>query len=277
MSVSSSSSSFSCLLIQLLSKYSISHPSWTEFLPRSEAMLPPSVVTHFSETYRLSPPTLSPAAILSFLTLALRVLVSPRTNHAGGHSLQFPASFSSAMRRSEDWDTDWYRCINLGQSDRCRAFSKAYISGSVDGVWEGVFTVSIRISLCLINRSHFSFQYTEFNAYTKLLSGGAPPVLTNCLVAHHQQTWKLREYYLSEHQEAAREKSQPVGSGDPLRAYFPAGTRLQELSDSIEIHEPGRDAVHYWRTPPSMSDGHKVMDVIILGEVSCSSSWMRAY
>lgn len=267
---------FYCLLIQSLSKYSISHPSWTEFLPRSEAILPPSVITHFSETYRLSPPTLSPAAILIFLTLALRVLVSPRADHAGGHSLQFPASILSATRRSEDWDTEWYRCISLGQSDRCRAFSKAYIPGSMDGVWEGVFTVSMRIPLCLTNQSHFSFQYTEFNAYSKLLSGGAPSVLTNCLVAHHRQTWKLREYYLSEHQGLAQ-KSQPVGSGDPLRAYFPVGTRLQELSDSIEIHEPGRDAVHYWRSPPATPDGHKVMDIIILGEVSCSSSWMRAY
>ena len=130
------------LIIQSLFKYPICYPSWTEFLPRSEAMLPPSVITHFSETYHLTPPTLAPAAILIFLALELRIL-SPQANHAGGRSLQFPASFSSTMRRSEDWNTDWYRCINPGQSDRCRTFSYPYILGSMEGVWEGVFGVSI--------------------------------------------------------------------------------------------------------------------------------------
>jgi hypothetical protein len=109
-----------------------------------------------------------------------------------------------------------------------------------------------------------------------LLSGGAPSVLNHCAVAHHQQTWKLREYYFSEPKEFTREKSRPLGSGDPLKAYFPAGTRLQELSDSVEIREPGRDAVHYWRASHAKFDGHKaVMDIVILGEVPCFSLQMR--
>lgn len=132
-------------LIQLLSKYPICHPSWTEFLPRSEATLPPSDITHFSEIYRLNPPTLAPAAILIFLTLALRILVPPQANYMGRQSLQSPASLSLAMRRSEDWDTDWHRCINFGQSDHCKTFSEVYALGSIEGVWEGVFTVSIWI------------------------------------------------------------------------------------------------------------------------------------
>ncbi|KAF8549841.1 hypothetical protein OG21DRAFT_1469523 [Imleria badia] len=235
-------------LIQSLFKYPICHPSWTEFLPGSEAMLPPSVITHFSDIYRLNPPTLAPAAILIFLTLALRILVPPQGNHVGRQSLQSPASFSLTMRRSEDWDADWYRCINLGQADRCREFSEAYALGSIEGVWEGVFT------------------YTEFAAYSMLLSGGAPPVLDQCLVAHHRQTWKLREYHLAEHQEPAQEMSRPLGTGDPLQAHFPAGSRLQELSDSVEIREPGKDAVHYLRASHTKSDGHKVMDIIIMGE-----------
>lgn len=139
------------LLIRSLFKYPLCHPSWTEFLPRSEATSPPYVITHFSEAYRLTPPTLAPAAILTLLTLALRILAPAQANHSGGLSLQPPASLSLTMRRSEDWDADWYRCINLGKSDRCGALSGAYVLGSLEGVWEGVFTVSIWISLCLLN------------------------------------------------------------------------------------------------------------------------------
>ncbi|KAF8439994.1 hypothetical protein L210DRAFT_3541394 [Boletus edulis BED1] len=49
-------------------------------------------------------------------------------------------------------------------------------------------------------------------------------------------------HYLSEHQALAQETCRPVGPGDPLKAHFPTGTRLQEHSDSVEVHEPGRDA-----------------------------------
>lgn len=119
----------------------------------------------------------------------------------------------------------------------------------------------------------FFSQYTEFSAYSLLLSGGAPPVLDHCLIAQHRQTWKLREYYLPEHQELAQEKSRPLGPGDPLRAHFPTGTRiLQELSDSVDVQEPGTDAVHYWRSSHAKSDGQSGKDIIILGEVPCFSS-----
>ncbi|KAG8215335.1 hypothetical protein J3R82DRAFT_8929 [Butyriboletus roseoflavus] len=232
--------------------YPICRPSWTDFLPRSEAISPPSVITHFSEAYRLNPPTLAPAAILTFHTLTLQILIPAQANHMAGLSLQSPASLSLTMRRSEDWDTDWHRCINLSQSDRCRGFSEAYVLGSTEGVWEGLFT------------------YTEFSIYSSLLSGGAPPAINQ--VAHHRQTWKLREYYLAEHRELAREESRPLRSGDPLKAHFPTGTQiLQELSDSVEIQEPGTDAVRYWRPSHPISDSHKVVDIIILGEGH--SSW----
>lgn len=256
-------------LIQSLFKYPICHPSWTEYLPRSEAILPSTVITHFSETYRLYPPTLAPAAILNFLTLVLRTLAPAQGNHAGRLSLRSPAT-PSVTRRSKDLDTDWYRCINLGQSDRCKAFSGTYVLGSVEGVWEGVFTVRTLDSwlVCLIGLIFFPCQYTEFSAYSFLLSGGAPPVLNHCLVANHRQTWKLREYYLTEHQERAGETSRPLGLGDPLKAHFPTGTRImQELSDSVGIQEPGMDVIRYWRPSRATSDDRKVVDIIILGEV----------
>lgn len=100
-----------------------------------------------------------------------------------------------------------------------------------------------------------------------LLSGGAPSVLDRGLVAHHQQTWKLREYYLAEHPDLARAESRIVGCGDPLKAYFSSGTRWHEFPDSVEICEPGRDTVQYWRSSHPKSDGERVVDIIILGEV----------
>ena len=102
-------------------------------------------------------------------------------------------------------------------------------------------------------------------------------MINHCSVAHHRQTWKLREYYLAEHQELTGEKSRPLGSGDPLKAHFPTGTRLQELSDSVAIREPGKDAVHYWRASHAKPDGHTVMDIVILGEVLRFSLWVRVY
>lgn len=124
-------------------KYPICHPSWTKFLPWPEAMTSPSLVTHFSETYRLHPPVLGPVAILVFLNLASRMLL-PRANYPTGYSLQSPPSASLDTRQSEDWDADWYRCINLGQSDRGEVVLKTYKPGSLEGVWEGVFVVSIK-------------------------------------------------------------------------------------------------------------------------------------
>lgn len=94
-----------------------------------------SDITHFSETYSLASPTLAPAAILAYMSLA----IAERSNTI--HHL--PQSFSSLptnTRRSEDWDADWQRCVNLAQS-RAPPIP-AYVAGSIEGVWEGHFTVS---------------------------------------------------------------------------------------------------------------------------------------
>lgn len=126
------------------SEYPVCDPSWTEFLPRSETLKLPSLVTHFSETYQLNPPVLAPPAILAFLTLTLQILRPAQPNDATEYTFQAPASLPLTKRRSEDWDSDWYRCVHLGQSDRCRAVSETYALGSLDGVWEGLFAVSTR-------------------------------------------------------------------------------------------------------------------------------------
>lgn len=92
-------------------------------------------------------------------------------------------------------------------------------------------------------------------------------MLDQCLMASHRQTWKLREYHLAEDREPIGDVPRPLGPGDPLKAHFPAGTQFQELRDAVEVQEPGRDAVRYRRKSHTKSDGQKVVDVIILGEV----------
>ncbi|KAF9221738.1 hypothetical protein BS17DRAFT_736882 [Gyrodon lividus] len=228
-------------------RYAICQPSWAEFVPEPQGTTSSTLVTHFSETYRLKPPTLASPAILS--SLAMRILAPRReVSSAGSHLPQAPASLPLSTRRSEEWDSDWHRCVNLGQANYCRTLSGAYILGSIEGVWEGLFT------------------YMEFTAYSSLLSAGAPPVPYDSLVPQHCQTWKLREYYLSE-LDLMGETIQPLGSGDPLKAYFPSGTRMQELSDSVEVREPGKEEVlHYWRPSHTASHQSKVIDIIVRGE-----------
>ncbi|KAI6037966.1 hypothetical protein EDC04DRAFT_3141777 [Pisolithus marmoratus] len=220
--------------------YAICEPSWAEFT--LESSVTASDLTHFSETYFLAPPTLAPAAILAYFTLALWLPSRGVTNQLP----QAPSSLPLNSRKSEDWDADWQRCINLAQSSTLLALS--YIPGSIEGVWEGPFT------------------YTDFDVYSSLLSGGPPSVLRDCQVAQHRQTWKLREYHLLGSQESL-DKVQRLGLGDALRAFFPSGVRLREYSESLEVYVPGmEEAIHYQRSLHSKALEQSVGDIIVIGE-----------
>ncbi|KAI6112051.1 hypothetical protein EV401DRAFT_234306 [Pisolithus croceorrhizus] len=183
-------------------RYAICEPSWADFTLESRATA--INVTHFSKTYFLVPPTLAPAAILAYFTLPLE------------------------SRRSEDWDADWQRCMNLAQPSMPLVLS--YAPGSLEGVWEGLFT------------------YTDFDVYSSLLSGGLPPVLRNCQVAQHRQTWKLREYHLLSSQESL--------------------DKAQRLDlESLEVCAPGmKEAIHYQRSSYARTREQSVGDIIVIGE-----------
>lgn len=73
----------------------------------------------------------------------------------------------------------------------------------------------------------------------------------------------------------------PLGGGDPLKAYFPDGTQIYDRTDAIEIREPGRrESLFYHRAEivdvasslprNESSSEEEVRDVIIIGEVSRS-------
>ncbi|KAI6143479.1 hypothetical protein BKA82DRAFT_25105 [Pisolithus tinctorius] len=221
-------------------RYAICEPSWAEFTLESRATA--SSFTHFSETYFVATPTLAPAAILAYFTFALQLLSRGATNHLPKALSSFPLD----SRKSEDWDADWQRCINLARPSAPLALS--HIPGSLEGIWEGLFT------------------YTEFDVYSSLLSGGLPPVLRNCQVAQHRQTWKLREYHLLGSPESL-ENIQPLGLGDALRAFFPSDVRLREFSEFLEVYTPGmEEVIHYKRSLRTRTREQLICDIIVIGE-----------
>jgi hypothetical protein len=90
------------------------------------------------------PPPLATPAVLSFLTL---------TNRASPFSLGFdtigltnsrvPAiSLPIASQDSNEWECEWERCSNLGQANFGNALTSSFRPGSIEGLWEGIFTVS---------------------------------------------------------------------------------------------------------------------------------------
>ncbi|KAF8889100.1 hypothetical protein BD779DRAFT_1611184 [Infundibulicybe gibba] len=210
-------------------KYNLTSPSWVDFVPSPRRETPNSV-THYSAEYRLVPPPLATPAILSFLTLV---------NHMteGGYSTPItPSNTTSPGQISREWECEWGRCISLGQTKFGPLLTGAFRPGSIDGVWEGLFT------------------YTEFTAYAALLSGAPPLTLQKSMVVRHRQTWKLREHHLISSTPAqgfdcstSPDVPGPLPAGDPLRSYFPTGTQIREHQDGIDVQEPGgKDGHSAW-------------------------------
>ncbi len=103
------------------------------------------------------------------------------------------------------------------------------IDHSIDGVWEGFFTVS-NVLLGSIRLSILKF--TEFRVYSALLDGAPPNSLQDGKVVCHRQTWKLREHHLLDNDASSSDSGVemdreaeflcPLSPGDPLRSHFPA-------------------------------------------------------
>ncbi|KAG2151014.1 uncharacterized protein EDB93DRAFT_316413 [Suillus bovinus] len=235
-------------------KYNICHTPWENFVPRS-CLLEPTCINHYSNSYRLTPPTMAIPAILSYLSLVGPLVCPTRVAYKGPCT---PNGFSTSLNQSLEWEADWQRCINLAKNPLTSQFSGAYKVGSLQGVWEGIFT------------------YTEFTTYAALLSGRPPSILHNCMVAQHRQTWKLREYYLTVSRGAdglaGSAKSPSLSSGDPLKAFFPSGIRIHEHSGGAEVHEPGKTVPLSYRQPSVCgveAEGFKsieIQDIIVVGE-----------
>jgi len=131
-------------IIFIYAQYQICSPSWTEFMPTAwtgNSILP----LLYSERQSLSPPPLALPAILSFLTLINKFPadIMPTLDFT-----KWSGTFNFS-RQGVDWHNEWERCLSLGQASFHEYPSGAFTPGSIQGVWEGTFTVSNR--RCCLN------------------------------------------------------------------------------------------------------------------------------
>ncbi|KAF5375424.1 hypothetical protein D9615_007937 [Tricholomella constricta] len=256
-------------------KYQLTNPAWDHFVPGPRSPKP-RPVEYYSETCLLPPPPLATPAILSFLTLV------NRPAEGVSYSTPLPPSHASCVTPEKlEWECEWERCRSLGEGEFDNILTKSFRPGSIEGVWEGLFTVGIEFLVDFL-ASLTVLQYTEFTAYASLLAGGDPSVIQKSIVVRHRQTWKLREHHLLAPDptrsdsgiELDSDSVEPLPAGDPLRSYFPTGTHIRETRDGLEVREPNRkDIMHYQRGLYSASSMYgeenrdvTVQDIIITGE-----------
>jgi hypothetical protein len=128
----------------MATQYDLAVPSWTEFAPLTAPDYT-KPVTHYSASYRLTPPPLSVPAILSFLTLnnSTHIVIG-----GGAANAQvFPASSLPELRHSFEWECEWERCRSLGRTNLNAVLTHSFKPGSIEGMWEGIFTVKTNIPI----------------------------------------------------------------------------------------------------------------------------------
>jgi len=254
---------------------------WRDFRP-PYYLKEGTLIEPYSHPLSFLTPSPAAPAILAYLSLVNKLSISWDTISYLKPSAPIPPSTVPGINSSE-WEADWTRGLHLARSGRPLGseFSCAFVPGSLEGVWEGLFT------------------YTEFTTYASLLSGAAPSALQQGRVAQHPHYWRIREHHLLDgdsgpvggiaganvtngvngvHSTSTNGASAPprdplpLSPGDPLRAYIPQSTEVRECALGLEIKEPGRkDAVWYrsWGGASQTGrawDAARVRDVFITGE-----------
>lgn len=97
------------------------------------------MVNHYAEAHHLTPPPLATPAILAFLALINRI--SPFTGGVGYVTPVTLLGSSSDTPQSQEWECEWERCLSLGQGNFNNIHTDSFNPGSIEGVWEGIFTV----------------------------------------------------------------------------------------------------------------------------------------
>ncbi|KAH8114869.1 hypothetical protein DFH11DRAFT_1590149 [Phellopilus nigrolimitatus] len=226
--------------------------------------------------YVRAPPPAAVPAILSYLALAASQRADD--NDIFGHlpGITFYGRFASGGggtpkerqeeafvafsggRRSARWECDWMRCVySLAEDGNGNGHGNGrdegegqeslvspvlacmYRPGSLNGFWEGSFT------------------YTEFQSFAALLSGVPPSRLQDCIIAQHNQTWRIREHHLLGPPSSSSSSSSsvtqsstnlkvlepgsaesPLPPGDPIFAYIPDGASVAETPAGLTISLP---------------------------------------
>ena len=133
-----------CLNLKYILQYALSSPPWNEFAPPSR-IRGASAFKHFGAPLKMVAPAPAPPAILAYLTLANKLSVSWDTIHY----MKPPSATPPCLvpnTSSREWEAEWMRASHLADTSKPlgTAFSGAFIPGSLEGVWEGLFTVRHR-------------------------------------------------------------------------------------------------------------------------------------
>lgn len=102
--------------------YPIAHLPWTDYTPQKGAYDPPSYqMTLYGEQVKLTPLPIAIPATISYLGIA--------------ETLEHKSQLSAIENNLGD--TEWNRVFGLVGNE----ISKVHTIGSLEGVWEGLFTV----------------------------------------------------------------------------------------------------------------------------------------
>jgi len=228
--------------------YPIGHLPWTDYTPREGAADPPShEMTLYGERVKLTPLPIAIPATISYLGIA-ETLENKNELSVIGNNLG---------------DTEWNRVFGLIDNN----LSKVHTIGSLEGVWEGAFTVSrtqIRITRSLHGWCPTSLtrneQYTDFMAYNAFLRGSSSNVAVHTPFSRHRQTFKAREYVVFE--------SATLPVGDTLDAFLPEKPTIKETLSGVEIE--GVEYLAVADLSEGQKEGKTLKDVVLLGEVTIS-------
>lgn len=97
---------------------------------------------HFATSLKVTAPAPAAPAILAYLTLVNKLSVSWETaNYA--KPIFPPVEVDTSLRSSFEWDGDWTRILSLSNPKTAISSrpSGSFTPGSLEGVWEGIFTV----------------------------------------------------------------------------------------------------------------------------------------
>jgi hypothetical protein len=224
-------------------RYPISHLSWTDYAPHEDSNNPPSYeTTLYGERVKLTPLPVAIPATISYLSIAEtfeKTLENKTELSVIGNNLG---------------DTEWNRVFGLINNN----LSRVHTIGSLEGVWEGTFTVShaqtYKRCLLLLTRNE---QYTDFAAYNAFLGGSSSDIVVRTPFARHRHTVKIREYVVFE--------PTTLRVGDPLDVFLPKRPTIKETLSGVEI-----DGVEYLTVADlsgEQKEGKTAQDVVLLGEV----------
>ena len=122
-------------------QYPLCYPSWCDFIPK----LPykeVSRIRHYSTDIIVAAPAPAAPAILAYLTLANKLTVSWEALNYVKPLAPTVASLVPT-RSSTEWEGEWVRTLSVADPKVVMGNtpSGAFRPGSLQGVWEGLFTV----------------------------------------------------------------------------------------------------------------------------------------